>query len=279
MLSPSKILIVNADDFGLALPVNRGIVKCFKEGIVTSTSLLSNGSAFDDAVDLAKSDGLNVGIHLTLMDGISVAEVGRVRSLTDGSGNFFKDYASFSKRYFSSKISLKEVEAEFRAQIEKFLAAGLKPSHINGHNHVHMFPAITDIVIKLMKEYGIKTARVPQAPVLQSFTKLNLNSFAKLFLITFAIQAKRNIKAAGLLSPDHFEGLFASGRLFKSEILRVLQSLKPGVTELMCHPGILDDELAAIYPWNYGWEEEVASLCDQDVRNKIDELGIELSGF
>ncbi|MBI4844293.1 MAG: ChbG/HpnK family deacetylase [Nitrospirae bacterium] len=279
MLPRSKILIVNADDFGIARPVNEGILRCFRQGIVTSASVLSNGSGFDDAAAAALSEKLNVGIHLTLMDGSPLSDAGKVQSLTDGRGFFLRDYASFSLRYFRGGISLPEAEREFRAQIEKFLSAGLKPSHINGHNHVHIFPGLADIVIKLMKEYGIKTVRMPDASMSGALKNPSVNSLAKLILISLARRAKKKVLANGLFAPDHFEGLFSSGRLFKSEILSVLDRLKPGVTELMCHPGLDDRELALAHPWGYGWGKETEALCDSEVKKRAAELGIRLTGF
>lgn len=279
MFHPSKILIVNADDFGLTHSISYGILKCFKEGILTSASVLTNGKAFEEAVRLTKENNLDVGIHLTLMDGKPVSGSSAVRSLVDKEGNFPKNYINFSLQYFYSKILLSEVETEFRAQIKKFLDAGLKPNHINGHNHVHMFPAITEVVIKLMKQYGIKFMRIPIVPVRPLWDKLSINSAAKLFLIAFAKSAKRKILEHDLHTTDFFEGLFISGRLSKKNLMEALERIKPGVTELMCHPGHADEESLALYPWNYHWEEEAEALCDAEVRNAVEHLGIKLSGF
>lgn len=275
----SKTLIVNADDFGLSPSVNRGILKCFKDGILTSASMLSNGNAFEEAAGFAKAEGLNVGIHLTLMDGRPLSSGGRVKSLVDSSGLFSKNYIDFSRRYLLSGIALSDIETEFRAQIERFISAGLTPKHINGHNHVHMFPRVLDITLKLMGEFNISTIRIPCARILPSLKKISPNSFAKLFLVALAALSKRKILEHGFSAPDNFEGLFVSGKLGKKELLNIIERLRDGTTELMCHPGYTDSESARMYPWNYQWEEELNALCDADVKAKLYGLGIDLSGF
>lgn len=274
-----KTLIVNADDFGLTHSVNQGILKCFKDGIVTSASILVNGKASKEAIKLSKENHLSVGIHLTLMDGQPVSKRDQVQSLVDKSGFFPKDYMNFSLKYFRAGISLKDVETEFRSQIEKFLETGLKPAHINGHNHVHMFPRIIDIVIRLMKQYAIKSVRIPDAITFPSWKTPSLNALAKLFLVAFARAARRKISNHGLYKTDFFEGLFISGNMLKKELLRVLDRLKPGVTELMCHPGYEDRELYTLHSWNYNWEEELNALCDNDIKKRINKLGITLASF
>lgn len=138
--SAPKILIVNSDDFGLSHSINQGIVKCFKDGIVTSASILTNGKAFEEAVMLTKENHLNTGIHLTLTDGQPVSKSKYIPTLVDKNTYFPRSYVDFSLPYFRLKISSKDVETEFRAQIEKFLETGLKPTHVDGHQHIHMFP-------------------------------------------------------------------------------------------------------------------------------------------
>ncbi len=157
--------------------------------------------------------------------------------------------------------------------------AGLKATHINGHNHVHMFPRITDITIKLMHQYGIKSIRVPYVPVFSSWKISSFNTLAKNFLVAFAKSAKSKISIHGLFTTDFFEGLFVSRKLFKDELIKILERTKPGLTELMCHPGYEDSELHTLHLWNYNWEKELNALCDDDIKKRINKLGITLAGF
>jgi hopanoid biosynthesis associated protein HpnK len=272
----TNILIVNADDFGLTHSVNRGIMQCFKNGIVTSTSLLANGKAFEDAVAISQKNHMNIGVHLSLMDGKPVSDIKKIPSLVDNNGCFYKNYISFSLRYFLSLLSHSEIETEFRAQIEKILNAGIAPDHIDGHNHVHIFPGIFDIIIRLMKEYNIKSVRVPCSSAIQFWSNISINSLAKVFLIFLARKARRKTLSNGFFTTDNFEGLFVSGKLLKNDISKILHRLKPGITELMCHPGFTDNETSDLHPWGYQWENELKALCDSDIQNIIRKKKIEL---
>lgn len=129
-----------------------------------------------------------------------------------------------------------------------------------------------------MKEYDIKYIRIPYVSVF-SWKQFSFNSFAKFFLIAFSKFAKQKIFKYNLYTTDFFEGLFNSGRLLEDEIERILNKLKPGVTELMCHPGYADKELLSLYPIGYHWEEELKALCSENIKEKINDLGIRLSFF
>jgi hopanoid biosynthesis associated protein HpnK len=274
-----KRLIVNADDFGLTKSTNIGILTCLKRGIVTSTSLLTNGDAFEHAIKLTKDNDIDVGVHLTLMDGLPVADCSQVMSLVDHNGCFPTNYVKFARRLFSGRVSLNDVEIEWRSQIEKFLDTGLHPSHINGHNHVHMFPGIVDIVIRLSLEYGIKNVRIPDAPIMSVFTHLSFNSIMKIFLILLSRRHRPLFTKAGLHSPTFFRGLFTSGNLNKSALAGIIASLRHGLTELMCHPAFRSPELDNRYKWNYAWEDEVDALCDESIKLLLKKNGITLQGF
>ena len=150
-----KNLIVNADDLGWTDGVNRGILDAFRGGIVTSTSLLANGSAFVAGAKAAKTaPGLGVGVHLNLSDGAPVAEPGSVMSLLDGQGKFVGGPESLLLRRARRGLLLAEVEREWDAQIRKVLEAGIRPTHLDGHKHVHMLPGLLEIALRLRQRHG-----------------------------------------------------------------------------------------------------------------------------
>src|SRR5215471_16333750 len=154
-------LIVNADDLGWTAGVNRGIADAHRHGIVTSTSLLANGSAFEDGVDTAKSlPRLGVGVHLNLSDGKPVAPRQEVKSLLNGSGNFEGGPEVLLVRLTTKSVDVKQVEKEWDAQIQKVRAAGIEPSHLDGHKHVQMLPGLFAIALRLAKKHGIEAVRV-----------------------------------------------------------------------------------------------------------------------
>ena len=151
-----KNLIVNADDFGRHELINRAVERAFNSGCLKSATLMAGGAAFDDAVKLArKISGLGVGIHFTLANGNPILPPNEIPSLVTEEGIFHADYVKFLKRYLSGKISLAEVRSELAAQLEKIFRAGLTPTHVDSHQHLHHVPGIVEIVLDLAAASGI----------------------------------------------------------------------------------------------------------------------------
>jgi len=156
-----KNLIVNADDLGWTEGVNRGILESFNHGIVTSTSLLANGAAFAGAVQAARSaPGLAVGVHLNLTDGPPLANREAVASLLNNAGEFASSPESLLLRRARRSLLLEDVESEWDAQIQKVRNAGISPTHLDGHKHVHMLPGLFEVALKLAKRHQIGAIRV-----------------------------------------------------------------------------------------------------------------------
>ena len=167
-----KELIVTADDFGYSRNVNRAILKCFKEGIVTSTSLLANTKYFEESVKLLKSNkSLDVGIHINLTE---FRPLTKAKTFTYGNGNFIGKAKWFNGYY--KNAGKNEIEKEINAQIAVVISSGLKITHLNGHNHIHMLPNIFDIAISLAKKYRIKYFRLPYEAAL---SKEAIRAYAK----------------------------------------------------------------------------------------------------
>ena len=161
-----KNLIVNADDLGWTEGVNRGIAEAHRHGIVTSASLLANGAAFASGVEVARSTpGLGVGVHLNLSDGAPVAARELVTSLVNDAGEFAGGPENLLLRIASRGLTLHEVEQEWEAQIEKVRDAGIQPTHLDGHKHVHMLPGLFEIAVRLAKRYRIGAIRVAHEAV------------------------------------------------------------------------------------------------------------------
>ena len=159
-----KRLIVNADDFGLHAAVNHGIRDAYSGGIVTSTSLMAVGAAFDEAVAIARDcPELGVGVHLTLVGARPVASA--VASLVDGKGDFCASYPVFLRRYLQGTIRRDEVARELAAQIEKVTQAGIRPTHLDSHQHLHVVPGISAIVLDLARRFAIPAVRIPAEPL------------------------------------------------------------------------------------------------------------------
>jgi predicted glycoside hydrolase/deacetylase ChbG (UPF0249 family) len=249
-----KTLIVNADDFGLTEGVNRGIVHAHLEGIVTSATLLANGLAFDSAVNVSKSvHGLGLGVHLNLSEGAPVSHPCRVPTLLDARKRLHFSPLKLWLAIAAGQVRVAEIETELRAQITKIVRAGIAPTHLDGHKHIHVVPAISDIVIRLAVEFGIPAVRCPleknppMTAIVQNHRSARI-SVAQQYLVGRAVSSlanrlKKDLRAARLAFASHFLGLSQTGFLNGRVLEEILVHLPAGTSELMCHPGFTDASL------------------------------------
>jgi chitin disaccharide deacetylase len=251
-----KQLIVNADDFGLTVGVTEGILDAHRQGIVTSTTLMANGAAFEFAVAASRrTPALGVGVHLNLSEGIPVAPARSVPTLLDQQGRLQLKPGRLLRGLLKGRINLDEVETELRAQITKVVRAGISPTHVDGHKHVHVVPGIADIVIRLAQEFEVPSVRCPMehsAGWLNNVgaRKTEGGSIFKQYLVGLAVSLfawpfRQKLEKAGLLCPTHFYGLACTGFLDTQLIRDLLGGLAEGTSELMCHPGYSDASLAS----------------------------------
>jgi hopanoid biosynthesis associated protein HpnK len=286
-----KNLIVNADDLCWTPGVNRGIVEAFRNGIVTSTSLLANGAAFADGVDAARSArGLGVGVHLNLSDGAPVAERETVTSLLNDEGLFAGGPESLLLRHARRGLVLREVEAEWEAQIEKARDAGIEPTHLDGHKHVHMLPGLFEIALRLAKRHGIAAIRVSlEASSLRA--ALSAGEKRRTWVVMkqgvqarglklLARDARKQAARAGIATADYFCGIAQTGELTREGITQFLKSLPEGTTELMCHPGYADAALQKTATrLQDSRQTELEILTDTEIRNLVASQGIRLIDY
>ncbi|MBP1920787.1 carbohydrate deacetylase [Youngiibacter multivorans] len=239
-------LIVNADDFGVSRAVNLGIIDCFKRGIVTSATIMMNMPQAEDAVMLAKENGLPVGLHLVMTSGFPVSE--EVPSLVGEDGRFMK------RKEQLKGYSLKDVEKEFRSQIEKALMLGLVPTHLDSHHHVHLEPGISDIVGDLAKE----------------------------LMIPVRVHTKDHVPEGlkGIPSPDRMIASFHGDNLTPADLEKAIEAAsKYETAELMCHPGYLDTFVMHNSSYNRERAKELDVLVSSEAREIIERYKVELISF
>jgi predicted glycoside hydrolase/deacetylase ChbG (UPF0249 family) len=246
-------LIVNADDFGLTEAVSRGILHAHREGIVTSTTLMANGGAFDTAVTMSRqAPRLGIGVHLNLTSGEPASPALSIPSLVDRSGRLHLNPGRLLRALVARQVNLADVESELRRQITKIISAGIVPTHLDGHKHVHVLPGVSDVVIRLAQEFSIPSVRCPLevAPNLRTSLRSETSRTAvvKQYLVGrivsgFALGFEQKLAKAGLLFPAQFYGLSQTGFLNVQSLQDILERLSDGVSELMCHPGYLDADL------------------------------------
>ena len=264
-------------------------MRAFKTGIVTSTTIMANGEAFDDAVELALANpGLGVGCHLAVVGGLPVSPPADVSSLVDSSGFLPGTLTRLLFKLARGSVPTEELMREFRAQLERVAQAGIRPTHVDTHKHSHTHPAVMKALAKVAAEFAIKCVRNPfERPLSQTRSGLFSDwSYLKQSALSAAVspgalQFKRLIRENGLKTPDRFFGVTATGRLDSPTIRSIMESLQEGTTsELMCHPGEYDADLErAPTRLKREREGELEALSDPDLRRLAVAQGIELIDY
>lgn len=221
-----KRLIVNADDFGFTRDVNAGIIDAHVNGILTATTLMANGDAFDEAVALAaEHPSLDVGVHFVLIGG---------SSLLTGKP-FPADVPSLTRAVYAGELNLYD---EFAAQARKIRSAGIRPTHADTHKHTHLLPPVCRALVTVAEEFHIPFLRRPADLPLAYRAPLPV----KLVSIAMRRLAAR-IEPGALRTTDHFAGFALTGRFESKDLQSLFAQLPDGVTELMTHPGHCGPEL------------------------------------
>ncbi len=245
-----KRLIVNADDFGFTPDVNRGIVAAHRGGILTATTLMANGDAFDDAVRLAReTPSLDVGCHLALISG---------RSLLPPCAPLPASVPELLLALAARRI---RVYDELAAQVRKIQAAGIAPTHLDTHKHTHLAPPVLDAVARIAEEFKIPWVRRPfQIPLL-------------------CRRFERVLARHGCRTTDHFAGFRMTGRFSAVELAQFIRELPDGLTEFMCHPGYSGDLRHARTRLKESRERELEALVAPEARAALQFVSVELLNY
>lgn len=284
-------LIVNADDFGFTAGVNRAIVEAHTHGIVTSSTLMANGRAFEDAVRLAKSvPRLSVGCHVVLIDGEPVLDAKLLPSITSAhsTGGRFRDrLQSFAVRALAGRLDSDEIEAEASAQIRKLQSAGVSVSHLDTHKHTHLFPAVLRPLLRAARICGVRAIRNPFGPrkPLKSNELLARPSlwtrYAEVQILrTLASTFRDSASREGLVTPDGTLGIVVTGALDEQLFRGIAAIVREGTWEFVCHPGYNDDDLkSAETRLRASRENELRVLTMPKARELLLRQGIDLISY
>lgn len=279
-----KGLVINGDDFGLTAGVNAGILDAHRDGVLTSASLMATAAAADEAVALARdTPTLGIGCHLTLVDGTPALPPAELPTLTVD-GRFHSTWGSFITACMSRRVVMAEIERELTAQIERLRAAGLTLTHLDSHKHVHLYPPIFRIVVRLATRFNIPTVRVPyEQPAIALLARHRQDRAASrqacenLLMAPWARRAQAVLARHGLAEPPRFAGRALTGRWSVDAIADLVRRLPDGVSELMAHPGYSDAALARERTRLLAArEDEVAVLRSPLVRQRLDAEGVAL---
>ena len=279
-------LIINADDFGLTTGVNRAIIEAHDEGIVTSSTLMSCGLAFDEAVRLAKSaSGLSIGCHVVLVDGTPQLGGKAVPSLVGPrDGQFDTSLASFALRVIRGIVDSNELEAEITAQIRKLQTAGITVSHLDAHKHTHVLPSVLVPLLRAARACGVRAVRNPFGPLRFSLLAGRprlWKQFSKVTLVqAMAGKFRRTAAEAGIQTTDGTVGIVATGCLDHSLFRHIVETLPDGTWEFVCHPGYNDADLQRIRTrLHESRVQELRVLISPEIRALLAKNAIQLISY
>jgi len=266
-----KRLIVTADDFGAARAVNEAVEAAFRDGILTTASLMTAAPAAEDAVARAKAlPGLAVGLHLVIVRGQATLPASDVPDISDRKGQLDNNLVRAGFRYFFSPRARRQLRAEIRAQFDAFAATGLALDHANAHNHMHLHPTVLSMMIEVGRDYGLRAVRLPFEPAA---------GLAGLFLKPWIWLTKQRLRRAGLRHNDTLIGLAATGRMNGTAMIAALSTLADGVSELMTHPATGPWEGAEPEAGGFRFSDELAALTDPAVRDAVEQSGARRISF
>ncbi|CAB5091908.1 hypothetical protein D3OALGA1CA_958 [Olavius algarvensis associated proteobacterium Delta 3] len=263
---------MTADDFGRSAEINAAVIAAHQRGILTCASLMVSGEAVDEAVALAtENPGLRVGLHLVLIDGISVLPKTEIPELVDENRRFSSDPAAGGARYFFSACARRQLGKESRAQVEKFRSFGLEMDHLNSHHHLHIHPTVAGIVAELAKEFDIPAIRLP----LQGLRTLTPSTAAMAaVMFPWIINLKVKLARSGIAHNREVFGLYENDAMHEDTWLRLIPKLKSGVTEIFCHPAVAArDNLVQRHPSTGEFEALVSPKVKALLRNENVTLG------
>jgi len=284
----AKQLLVNADGFGFTAGVNRGIIEAIENGIVLSTSALANMGYIDEVSDLTKQfPDISIGVHLNLSVGKPVSPVENVSSLVNQQGEFWGQ--AFVPKLLSGKLKMAEMVTELDRQIERIVTLGVHPTHIDGHQNLHLYPPFLLAALKVAEKWDIHTMRTHnrylfmQGKVRQSKIINYYLMHPKRFVthsmacvLMWYVRRRRMKTADRLITPGYMDGSHKSAL---ETWLSIIKNLPQGTNEIYCHPGYPDDELAKYAYYVKERETEIQVLTDPQVKKAISENEVELISF
>jgi len=255
-----KRLIVTADDFGFDEAINAGVIEAHERGILTHTSLMARGPCLEQALETAAGlPRLGLGVHLT------------ITSPTSGEP---LHHGEFMRHLLRGRLTVSGVEREWRDQITSLQQRGVALTHLDSHQHLHLFPPLFPLAASLTREHGIPRMRVPFA--LRSAEHVRL---LPRLMLSASIAASLLITRRRQLPPhaEHFYGFDISGRLTTARLVRIIESLPAGTAEIMSHPGRDNGQLNRRHGWDYHWEQELAALTSPEARAAILDNQVQLA--
>jgi hopanoid biosynthesis associated protein HpnK len=280
--SARRRIILTADDFGLHQAVNEAVERGYREGVLTTASLMMGEVATEDAINRARRlPGLRVGLHVALSDATPVLPADEIPDLVDARGRFVSNMVRAGARFFFLPHVRRQLAAEIRAQFQAFANTGLSLDHANAHKHFHLHPTVLGLMLAIGWEFGLRAVRLPREPLLAGLRISRRGAGARLgwavFLAPWMALMKARLKRAGVAHNDALFGLSASGHMEETALLAILGGLPSGVSEVYFHPATQDavsENMA-----DYAQQAELAALTSASVSAALAHEDIESVAF
>jgi len=269
------LLIVNADDYGLTPGVSRAILDAHRHGVVTSTSALALAPGFAPTARwLADTEGIGVGAHLALVgEDPPLLSAREIPTLVDRRGRLDLSWRRFLPRAAAGRVDADDMRRELGAQLEAIAAAGLRPTHLDSHQNLHLWPSVRDVLLELGDRAGVRVIRI---------TRSAARSAVGVVVRRLATDLESRCDRRGWGYVAASTGLDEAGTLVEPSMLDALDRLAATgapSAELATHPGGGGDPDLARYRWDYRWREEYAALVSPAVQRRVEHHGFRLGHF
>jgi predicted glycoside hydrolase/deacetylase ChbG (UPF0249 family) len=269
-----RLLVVNADDFGLTCGVDRAILRTAAEGIVTSTSVLATGPTLAASAAALRASGIGIGAHLTAVGGAPpLLSAREVPSLVDDRGHFPETWQRFLARAVRRQIDPADLDREFSAQVEALRAADLPLTHLDTHQNLHLWPSVARVVVDLARRYDVGFIRVPRT---------RGHSPRAAGIRTLSNRLARRVRGAGLPVTDATIGLDEAGALHEPVLRDAIGRLgdsEVASADIVCHPGEAGDAELQATGWGFAWADEVRALIEPTTREAVQTAGFRLATY
>lgn len=273
-----RLLVVNADDVGLTEGICRAVARAHRDGAVSSMSVLAVSRAFDTAAKVARDhERLSLGAHLALVgEDPPLLSAKEIPSLVDSKGHFPLSYRTVVARGVTGRLDPADVRRELSAQLERILGIGVPVSHVDTHQHTHLWPGVAKVVCALARRHGIPAVRLPSSA--KKFDPVGLGVGA------LSAALRRRLDAAGLVHPEGYAGLDEAGVLDPASFTAALDRFVAAghrTAEINSHPGEAGEpDLARFAGWgNYTWGKELELLLDPSTKDAIARRGFRLASY
>ncbi len=270
----TRRLIVNADDFGFSPGVTEGILRAHRDGIVTSTTLMANMAAAEDAACLARqTPTLGVGVHLNICQGRPLSR--EALALADDDGVMRLSAGRALWLCATRPWLLRAVEAEFDAQVRWVLDHGIRPTHLDSHRHTHGWPPIFARAVRVAQRYNIRFVR-RHREVLPGGWPVGAGKQRRVCRALNVLGWINARLAPSLVATTGTWGVAHTGSIDANWLVRAAEAVPTGVTEIMTHPGLAAGADEAASRLRESRRRELEALCDPAVREALRRHGVEL---